>query len=447
MNPPSAARDVAPSPSRRDLLGLGAGLAVAGAGIGCAAPPSMEENQEAPAPDSGVDSLDELLSDLTDQRGHHTPISTAERTARAARLGRLLAEAGVDALLLEPGSTFSYLTEVSWGLSERFFGLVVFADGSSMWVAPRFEVPRAEEAIAAAGGPHGPVLGWDEHEHAFAPLAAALTARGVQRIAVEPRTRVFVWTELAAALGPEAVVPGDDVVRALRGVKDAHELALLRAASELTQRAVVAVAERLTPGMTDHEVGALMRRAQERLGLRGVWVLPLLGEDAAMPHGGPTGRVLTPGESILVDTGGSLFGYQSDTTRSWIFAEKPSAEYERAWHTVREAQRAAFAALRPGAPGGDADRAARQVISGAGYGEGYTVFTHRLGHGIGMDGHEEPYLDGGNARPLAPGMTFSNEPGIYLPGRFGIRLEDVMVVTEDGADHFGTWAVDPRSPA
>jgi Xaa-Pro dipeptidase len=191
----------------------------------------------------------------------------------------------------------------------------------------------------------------------------------------------------------------------------------------------------------------MMRRAQERLGLSGVWVLPLIGPDAALPHGGPTGRSITKGDLILVDTGGSFQGYQSDNTRTWSFDGPPTADALRGWNTVRDAQKRAYEAMRPGVACGDIDRAARAVIEGAGYGQGYAAFSHRLGHGIGLEGHEEPYLDGGNKLLLAAGMTFSDEPGIYLPGRFGIRLEDIVVVTEDGADHFGSWQVSPTSPA
>ncbi len=441
--PPERTGSDAPPPSRRDLLGLGAGIAAAGAALGCRASPHAMNDSTA---STEGDELDELLADLTDQSSLHEPIHLDERAARVRRLGDLLDGAGLDALLIEPGATMSYLTEVAWGLSERLFALVVFSDGTTIWVCPDFEVSRAEAAIRDAGGPGGAVVGWDENEHAYAPLASALVRRGVKRIAIEPRVRAFVMLELAAELGADAVVSGVDVLRELRGVKDAHELALLRAASELTQRAIVAVAERLRTGTTDHEIGRMVRRAQERLGLRRPGVLPLIGEDAAIPHGGPTGRRLAVGDEILVDTGGSLHGYKSDTTRSWIFEATPTRAYERAWNTVRDAQRAAFDAMRPGVPAKEIDRAARAVVADAGYGDGFASFTHRLGHGIGLEGHEEPYLDGGNPLPLAPGMTFTNEPGIYLPGELGIRLEDVVVVTEDGADHFGDWPTGPRTP-
>jgi Xaa-Pro dipeptidase len=266
-------------------------------------------------------------------------------------------------------------------------------------------------------------------------------------VAVEPRARLFVAEGLSEAFGAERMASAKAVVRELRGTKDEHELALLRAANELTQRAIAAAAERLRPGLTDAAIGRMMTHAQERLGLTDTWVLPLLNADAALPHGSATERVLAPGDLVLVDTGGALHGYQSDNTRTWVFGAPPGAEVERAWRAVRDAQQRAFEALRPGAPCAGADRAARTSIEAAGFGAGYAAFTHRLGHGIGLEGHEEPYLDGGNELALGAGMAFSDEPGIYLPGRFGVRLEDIVCITAQGADHFGSWQRSPASPA
>jgi len=447
--PPRCAPEGAGVPrlDRRRALALSSGILGLASGA-CAARPT------APGAASGAasgaaprDELDELFSDLEDQSGRWQPISAEEKRPRLARLAACLSAAGTDALVIESGATLSYLCDVRWGHSERLFALVVLADGSSFWIVPAFEAPRAERRIASAGAPGGPIVPWDEHEYAFAPLAAALRERGVERVAIEPEARAFVAQGLAAAFGSERVLPGTAIVRSLRGCKEARELELMRAASELTQRAIAAVAERLTPGLEDRELGRWIARAQERLGLRDPWVLPLLGEDAAFPHGEPSGRTLEKGTGILVDTGGELHGYQSDITRTWVFDRALTPEFERAWKVVREAQQRAFERMAPGVPAREIDRTAREVIERAGYGDGYTAFSHRLGHGIGLQGHEEPYLDGGNELALAPGMTFSDEPGIYLPGRFGIRLEDIVVVSATGADHFGSWQTSPASPA
>ncbi len=426
-----------PNPSRRELFGRAAALSAA----------AIPACRTTPVPVQGTpDHYDALLSDLTDQTELYAPISSDERRRRVERLARVLSERGVDALLVEPGATLSYLSGVEWGLSERLFALVVCADGSSFFIAPSFEVPRARE-IADVSGHDGPILGWDEHEYAWRPLASALAERGVERVAIDPHARAFVVHALGEVIGQERVLPGLPIVRELRGRKDAHELELLRAANELTQRAIAAAAEKLELGVSDHELGALMRRAQQRLGLTGVWVLPLIGPGAAVPHGAPVGRRLVAGDVVLVDTGGELHGYQSDITRTWVFRGNPSTEVRSAWNAVRDAQRRAFEAIRPGALCRDVDRAARESIERAGFGAGYTSFAHRLGHGIGLEGHEDPYFDGGSEVVLEPGMTFSDEPGIYLPGRFGVRLEDIVLVTEGGADHFGDWQAALDSPS
>lgn len=418
--------------TRRGVLGLGAAAVAAGC---VSAPPSSED----PAAADARAELDELFADLTDQSGEVEPIGPDEYAARRARLAQALGELGHDAFLCEPGATMTYLSGVSWGTSERLFALVVQADGETFWVAPAFEAPRARQRIAAQGIDEPAIVTWDEHEYAFAPTAAALRERRIGRVAFDPRLRSFAREELGEAHGHENLAYGKDLVRRLRGRKDAHELALMRRACELTQRAIGAVADRLRPGMTGAEVGRWIRHAQERLGLRGTWALSLVGPEAAFPHGRDGTTELERGEVLLVDTGGSLHGYQSDITRTWSFDGPPSREVERVWLTVRDAQRQAFEALEPGRSCAAIDRLARGVIEAAGYGSGYESFFHRLGHGIGLEGHEEPYLDGGNELLLAEGMTFSDEPGIYLYDRFGVRIEDIVVVTATGADHFGDW--------
>ncbi len=424
------------SVDRRTLLASTAGLVAV---AGCAGPRARAAERDQAA-------LAEIFSDLGDQSARWRPITPAEKRPRLARLGALLSAEGLDALLIEPGATLSYLGDLRWGRSERLFALVVLADGSCFWIVPAFEAPRAEARLAQAQGPVGPIVTWDEHEYAWEPLAAALRARGVERIAIEPEARAFVAQRLALAFGAERVLPGFTLVRTLRARKDARELELMRAASELTQRAIRAVAERLEPGLSDHELGRWITFAQERLGLRNTWVLPLLGPGAAFPHGEPEGRKLARGDGILVDTGGELHGYQSDVTRSWTFGPARDSEFARAWQAVRRAQRAAFERIAPGVACRAVDEAARAAIVAAGYPGGYAVFGHRLGHGIGLQGHEEPYFDGGNELALEPGMTFSDEPGIYLAGRLGVRLEDIVVVTAGGADHFGSWQESPDWP-
>lgn len=431
---------------RRALLGGAAlgGLSVAGAGLaGC----------RAATPADGAASADAaaatraLFEHLADQRGTVAPISAAERRDRRARLARVLAEQGLDALLVEPGPTMSWLTGVSWGKSERLFAFLGTADGDHRWIVPAFEEGRARRAIDAPDGPGGAVLAWQEHERPERILADVLREEKLERIAIEPQLRWTFADRLARALGGARLESGQPVVFALRARKDEHELAILRRASELTQLAIQEVAATLRPGLSGADVAARMAAAHERLGMRGPWALCLVDAAAALPHGEDHDLVLAPDSHLLVDTGASLHGYQSDTTRTWSCFGPPSAEVERAWNAVRDAQQEAFESVRPGVAARDVDARAREVLVGHGYPGGYQSLTHRLGHGIGMEGHEDPYFDGGSDVVLASGMTLSDEPGIYVVGRFGVRIEDIVVVTASGCDHFGAWQSSPRSPA
>ncbi|MEM6571726.1 MAG: M24 family metallopeptidase, partial [Planctomycetota bacterium] len=261
----------------------------------------------------------------------------------------------------------------------------------------------------------------------------------------DPDVRTRFALPLGAALG-RPVEDGAAVARSLRGVKTERELEILRSAQERTQAAIRAVYEVTEPGMRSSEVGALAHFAQQHLGLDGTWDLSLAGPSGAFPHGDEVDRELETGSVMLLDTGGRLHGYCSDTTRTWVVGAPPSDEVQRVWDAVRSAQLAGYEAMRPGARTGDADRAAREALAGAGYDGGYRHLSHRLGHGIGVEIHEPPYLDGGSDVPMEAGMCFTNEPGIYLPGSFGLRIEDICVVTEDGADHFGQWQEGPAAP-
>jgi len=431
---------------RRALLGGAAlgGLSVAGAGLaGCRAATPADGAQRADA----AAATRALFEHLADQRGSVAPISAAERRERRARLARVLAEQGLDALLVEPGPSLSWLTGVSWGKSERLFAFLGTADGDHRWIVPAFEEGRARRAIDAPDGPGGAVLAWQEHERPETILADVLREEKLERVAIEPQLRWTFADRLARALGGARFESGQPVVFALRARKDEHELAILRRASELTQLAIREVAATLRPGLSGADVAARMAAAHERLGMRGPWALCLIDAAAALPHGEDHDLVLASDSHLLVDTGASLHGYQSDTTRTWSCFGPPSAEVERAWNAVRDAQQKAFEFVRPGVAARDVDARAREVLVSHGYPGGYQSLTHRLGHGIGMEGHEDPYFDGGSDVELASGMTLSDEPGIYVVGRFGVRIEDIVAVTASGCDHFGAWQTSPRSPA
>jgi Xaa-Pro dipeptidase len=255
-------------------------------------------------------------------------------------------------------------------------------------------------------------------------------------VAVDPDLRELAAAGARRVLAPRPVVSGREVIRDARIVKTARELALLEQVNVITKRCLSLVATMVRPGMTEAELAQLMTGAQLAAGLKDPWALVLFGPNASFPHGTGQGRRLQEGELVLIDTGGELYGYHSDITRTFGFGRVPD-QARRAFDAVLAAQRAAFAQLRPGVACERADAAARAAIEAAGFGADYRSFTHRLGHGIGLDGHEEPYLVRGNLLPLRAGMTMSNEPGIYLPRTLGVRLEDIVAITPEGCRPFG----------
>jgi len=321
--------------------------------------------------------------------------------------------------------------------------MVLPAAGQPIWVGPAFEEGRLVEQLG-----HNRVLTWQEDVSPYPRVGEALRKVGVAKsdtVAIDPDARGFVIAGLREALGRRRVVLGGEVVDGCRMVKTAPELERLRRANEATKAALHEAAKHLTPGMHEDTFAELVREAQAQAGLSEIWALVLFGPNASFPHGTAERRPLREGELVLVDTGGSLHGYRSDITRTWPIG-KVSDPLRRAWETVLEAQSAAMASIRPGVRCATVDGAARSVITKAGYGSGFEQFTHRLGHGIGLQVHERPYLRPANPQILGPGMTMSNEPGIYVPGSFGVRIEDVVAVTEDGVKVFGPRAKSLDAP-
>jgi Xaa-Pro dipeptidase len=373
-----------------------------------------------------------------------TPISLDERRARLARGQRLLAEFGLDAVVMASGSSLEYFTGARWGLSERFFGAVLTREGDPAWVTPAFEQRRAREQIRIGDE----VRAWEEHESPYALVKSLLADRKVVsgRIGLE-ETMPFAFADgIAKALPAARVESATPVTAGCRVIKDAHEIALMKRACEITLRAHRAVFQSLRAGMAQGEAAEWSAAAHRRLGIEG-GSLVLFGADAAFPHGTTEPKPLRAGDAVIVDGGGRLHGYTSDITRTLVFGAPPTERQRTIWQTVRRAQEAAFQAARPGVRCEEVDRAARAVIEAAGFGKGYEQFTHRLGHGIGMDGHEWTYFVRGNDTRLRPGMCFSNEPGIYIPGEIGVRHEDVIVITETGAESLTPWSGTPEDPA
>jgi Xaa-Pro dipeptidase len=417
--------------TRRDLLR--ASLA-AGASLGLGTPPADADAPDVPAP----------IAALTPYLSGVSPITTEERRGRIARAQALMASEGLQAIVFAPGTGLTYFTGAEWGESERFFGAVLAREGDPAWVAPAFEKERALEQIVIGRD----VRVWEEDESPFALLAAILKERGAATgtIGVEETMPFSFAHEIGRAAPAARMVPATGVTAGCRMIKDAHEIALMRRACEITVRAHRAVFASLRAGMTQSEASALSSDAHRRLGIRG-GSLVLFGPDAAFPHGTTRPRPLRAGDVVLIDGGGRLHGYASDITRTAVFGAPPTERQRAIWDTVKRAQQAAFEAAKPGAEAQSVDAAARRVIDEAGFGPGYRTFTHRLGHGIGMDGHEWTYLVKGNRTRLQPGMCFSDEPGIYIPGELGVRHEDIVFVTERGAENMTKWSGTPEDPA
>ena len=386
--------------------------------------------------------MPESIARLSSWADRARPITTAERAGRVDKAKALMREHQMDAMFLTGGTSMVYYTNISWGGGERLFTVVVPVRGDAFVVCPAFEEDRAREQLAL--GPLGgaEVRVWEEHESPYQRVAEGLHDRGIAtgRIGAE-ETMQFRFSDGVAQAAPGLeVVSGTPISAGCRGVKDGHELELMKLANEATLTAYKAAYLAMEEGMTQRDFGALVSQAHSRLGFEGGASVQT-GEFAALPHGSITPQVIREGTILLIDGGCGVEGYRSDISRTFVLGS-PTDKMKRVFDIEFEAQTAAHLAAGPGVPAEDVDRAARKVIEDAGYGPGYEYFTHRVGHGIGMDGHEWPYLVKGNLEPLVVGNTFSDEPGIYIPGEFGVRLEDDMVITEDGADLFT-----PQSPS
>lgn len=417
---------------RRAVLALAARGAAAACtlAIGCRPSAPRRPDADRTAPPDEDDAFAELHGACD---GVPAP-DAAEWAEHRARVQSGLRAAAIDALVVEPGAGMTYLSGIGWGRSERPFVLVLPAEGEPLVVCPSFEERTATERASGLE-----LVPWREHEDPAVALAKAVRRRtsARPRVAIEPSTRRFVASGLARALDG-AVLVDDDVLGAARIRKSDVELARLRRANEATKRALAAVAARIRIGTPQPTIAEWTEAALVAAGMTDPWALALVGPNASFPHGTSQERAVENGDVVLVDTGASLHGYRSDITRTFVVG-RVEPRVQTAWTTVAAAQRAAFEAIAPGVRCGAIDAAARVVMDEAGFGRDDRWFTHRLGHGIGLEVHEAPYLVGGSEVVLAPGMTMSNEPGLYVPGAFGVRLEDIVVVTERGADVFGPW--------
>ncbi len=402
-------------PSRRALLGGGAALLTAA--IVRAAEPD--------------------LAGLSDMTAGAIPIGVAERQARLARAQALMRASGIGAVLIEPGSSLIYFTGVRWGRSERLTAAVLPVDGDPCIVTPFFEEPSVRQTLAVPAE----VRVWQEDEDPLKIVAGFLRDRklAAHTIGIEESARFFAFDGLARAVPGATLVSANPVVRGCRMIKTPAEIALMQLATDVTIAAYRWTFPRVAAGMTGAEIGALMNAATRRLGGDPEFALALIGPAAALPHGSREVIRVADGRVVLMDCGCTVQGYQSDVSRTWVHG-RASAEQRRVWEQVRAAQALAFRTARIGVAAGAVDDAVRAHYERLGYGPGYRLpgLSHRTGHGIGMDGHEPVNLVHGEPTTLAPGMCFSDEPGLYLPGKFGVRLEDCFHMTPSGPAWFST---------
>ncbi len=419
--------------SRRHFVQLGS-MSGAALGVSPFARGGVEESHSALPPS---------ISALKSMKDQAIPITLEERSERQEKARRLMGANHIDALLMMEGTSLDYFTGIRWWGGERLFAMVLPAKGAAFYVCPAFEEGRAREQIAAApGSKQADIRTWQEDDNPYQRLAQGLRDRGIStgKLGMEETVR-FLFTNGIANAAPQVnIVSGTPITAGCRMVKSDHEIALMQLANKATLAAYEATYLALREGMTQSDVSELIAQAYTQLGFPGEAGVQV-GKYSANPHGSATPQVVREGLIVMVDDGCTVEGYQSDITRTFVLG-KPSDKMKKVFDVVHRAQTAALKTARPGLECQAVDAAARKVITDAGYGPDYKYFTHRLGHGIGMDGHEWPYLVRGNTTPMAANMTFSDEPGIYIPGEFGIRLEDDMHITENGAELFT-----PQSPS
>ena len=364
------------------------------------------------------------------------PISREERLARLAKARTLMKQNGIGAIIVEPGASLDYFTGVQWWRSERLTAAVIPVQGDPIVVTPFFEKPSVEESLKIPAA----VRVWQEDEEPLKLVADFLKERGVAGAPVgfEETNRYWILDRLTQQLPGVKVVSANPVARALRMLKSPAELALMQAAADVTVAAFRDIHPKIREGMTPSDINELYNAAVIVRGGANPGGLVLLGEASAYPHGSGKPQYVRKGEVVLLDCGCEVHGYQSDISRTFVFGALPTAEQRKVWTQMRRGQDIAMAAAKVGAPAGSVDDAVRSAYESWGYGPRYKLpgTSHRTGHGIGMEGHEPINLVHGEMTPLAPGMCFSNEPGIYLPGKFGIRLEDCFYMTESGPKWF-----------
>ena len=413
------------SVSRRDFVGM----AAAGA--------ALTASGSLPAAESRAPSLSSLTEGAQ-------PISPQEHAARLAKVQSLMQQGKVAALLVEAGPSLEYFTGIRWWRSERTTAALIPAQGATIVVTPFFEVPSVRETLKVPAD----IRSWKEDESPFDLIVGALRGYGEGPLAVEETTRFFIIDQVSKAWGAgRSVISGNHLVRPCRMIKSAAELALLQAANDVTLAALRHVHGRIDVGMTAPQIGQMLAQAQEALGGKHEFALVLLNDASAYPHGSEKPQEIRKGSVVLIDTGCSVHGYQSDVSRTWVVGE-PTTRQREVWDTVKRGQELALATAKIGVPVGAVDKAVRAFYESLGWAKDYGLpgTSHRTGHGIGMEGHEPPNLVRNDMTPFQAGMCFSDEPGIYIPGEFGVRMEDCWYMTQAGPKLFTPLAKSIEQP-
>jgi Xaa-Pro aminopeptidase len=369
---------------------------------------------------------------MTIAQGDTARFTDAVYADRIRRAADAAGERGVDALLITPSIDYRYLVGYEPPPLERLTSLVLRPGADPILVVPRLEEPLAVQELAGLADTLD-IQPWSEGSDPYQVIRGILS--GSRRVGIQDQMWARHALRLRAALDPMELIEAGPALAALRRIKSPEEIFRLRRAAEVADTVMLAATGTPLPGVTELELAA---RIREWLVLYGHetpdFAIVGSGPNSASPHHAPTDRVISEGDALVLDLGGTRLGYCSDTTRT-AFCGDPPREFEQLHETLRLAQKAACDAVRPGITATEIDRVARDAITEAGYGE---YFIHRTGHGIGMETHEEPYIIEGNDEVLEPGMAFSVEPGIYIPGTWGARIEDIVVVTDDGGERLNT---------
>ena len=416
--------------NRRNFIQVAALGTVAGA-AGCARADVSAEQGRGTGASGGLPPSIQALKPMT---AGIVPIADDERRARIAKAQRLMAEQKIDAVFMEGTASCFYFANMRWGQSERTFGVVIPAKGELAYVCPKFEEDRARELIKFGTD----VRTWEEHESPYKLIVQIVRDRGLQnrRIGMEERVRFFIADGVRKEAAGMEIVDATPVTAGCRIYKSPAEIALMQRANDVTIAAYRAALATMTEGMTQGQLSGNIAAAFTALGFSGGASVQV-GKWSALPHGSITPQAIHQGDVVMIDGGTSCEGYASDITRTTVLG-KPTQRQTDVWNKEKEAQTAAFQAMKLGAPCESVDAAARKVIEAAGFGPGYKTpgLPHRTGHGIGLEGHEWTNFVKGNTTPLAPGMCFSDEPMIAIPGEFGIRLEDCVYFDQAGAHFF-----------